>query len=119
MWGSALYFFLLWRNHLKLSISFRGFHLDLPMVRKILNIGAPAALEQLVIQMGFLVFTVIITSFGTTSIAAHQIGMRIQSFSFMPGFGFSMAATALVGQNLHIHLCTTDRGGFCIRVCSH
>jgi len=100
MWGSALYFFLLWRNHLRLSISFRGFHLDLPMVRKILNIGTPAALEQLVIQMGFLVFTIIITSFGTTSIAAHQIGMRIQSFSFMPGFGFSMAATALVGQNL-------------------
>ena len=100
MWGSLLYFFLLWRKYLRLSVSFRGFHFDFPMVKNIVNIGSPAALEQLIIQMGFLVFTVIITSFGTASIAAHQIGMRIQSFSFMPGFGFSMAATALVGQNL-------------------
>src|SRR5437667_10498052 len=38
--------------------------------------------------------------FGTQILAAHQIGLRIQSFAFMPGFGFAIAATALVGQNL-------------------
>ena len=100
IWGASLYFFLLLRNYLKISVSFRGFRPDVSTVKKVLHIGTPAALEQLVIQAGFLVFTVIITSFGTASIAAHQIGVRIQSFSFMPGFGFSMAATALVGQNL-------------------
>ncbi len=98
--GSAFYIVLLWRKKLRLHISFRGFSPDLTVVRKILAIGTPAAAEQLVIQMGFLVYTVIITSFGTESIAAHQIGMRIQSFSFMPGLGFAIAATALVGQNL-------------------
>jgi putative MATE family efflux protein len=98
--GSVLYIVLLWRKKLRLHISFRGFSPDLMVVRKILAIGTPAAAEQLVIQMGFLVYTVIITSFGTESIAAHHIGIRIQSFSFMPGLGFAIAATALVGQNL-------------------
>jgi putative MATE family efflux protein len=100
IWGTSLYFFLLSRNYLRISLSFKRFHLEFSTIKRVLHIGTPAALEQLVIQAGFLVFTVIITSFGTASIAAHQIGVRIQSFSFMPGFGFSMAATALVGQNL-------------------
>ena len=98
--GAFVYLLLLWRRKLKLYISFRGFKPDLSVVKKILNIGMPAATEQMVIQLGFLVYTIIITSFGTESIAAHQIGMRIQSFSFMPGLGFAIAATALVGQNL-------------------
>lgn len=98
--GASVYLLLFWKRKLRLYTSFKGFSFNMSLLRKVLDIGTPAALEQLVIQLGFLVFTVIITSFGTESIAAHQIGMRIQSFSFMPGFGFAIAATALVGQNL-------------------
>jgi putative MATE family efflux protein len=98
--GAFLYGLLLWRKNLRLYVSFKNFSLDFSLIKKILNIGMPAALEQLVIQIGLLVYMVIITSFGTESIAAHQIGIRIQSFAFMPGLGFSIAATALVGQNL-------------------
>lgn len=97
--GSAGYLLLLQKRKLRLSISM-GFSPDFSIFKRVLTVGVPAALEQFVIQIGFLIFTVIITSFGTESIAAHQIGMRIQSFSFMPGLGFSIAATALVGQNL-------------------
>lgn len=98
--GSFVYGVLLLERKLRLYISLKGFFPDFSLFRKVLNIGTPAAVEQLIIQMGFVVFTVIITTFGTECIAAHQIGMRIQSFSFMPGFGFAIAATALVGQNL-------------------
>ncbi len=98
--GCSIYLTLLWKRKLRLYISSRGFSPDISTFKKVLNIGVPAAMEQLVIQLGFLVFTVIITSFGTENIAAHQIGMRIQSFSFMPGLGFAVAATALVGQSL-------------------
>jgi putative MATE family efflux protein len=98
--GATLYIILLLRKQLKLYISFRGFSPDTEIIKRVLDIGSPAALEQLAIQIGFLVYMIIITSFGTVSIAAHQIGLRIQSFAFMPGFGFAIAATALVGQNL-------------------
>jgi putative MATE family efflux protein len=32
--------------------------------------------------------------------AAHQVGLNIESLSFLPGLGFAKAATALVGQRL-------------------
>jgi putative MATE family efflux protein len=46
------------------------------------------------------VYTVILSSLGTKVYAAHSIAMRIEGLAFMPGFGFGMAAMALVGQSL-------------------
>jgi len=45
-------------------------------------------------------FTAVITSFGTATLAGYQVGLRIEGIAFMPGFGFSIAAMALVGQSL-------------------
>jgi len=41
-----------------------------------------------------------VISLGTVHYASHQVCVNITSVSFMTGFGFSMAATALVGQSL-------------------
>jgi putative MATE family efflux protein len=70
------------------------------MVRRIFRIGWPAAFEQIMLQVAFLLWVAMVIKFGDQVLAAHQIGLRIQSFAFMPGFGFALAATALVGQNL-------------------
>lgn len=32
--------------------------------------------------------------------AAHQVGISVESLSYMPGFGIAIAATALVGQSV-------------------
>jgi putative MATE family efflux protein len=74
--------------------------LDTAMVRRIFRIGLPAGIEQLQLQMAMTVYTVILSSLGTMIYAAHSIAMRIESLAFMPGFGFGMAAMALVGQSL-------------------
>jgi len=37
---------------------------------------------------------------GASGVAAAQIGIRAESIAFMPGFGYSVAASALVGQSL-------------------
>jgi len=37
---------------------------------------------------------------GTVSYAAHQVALNAESLSFMPGAGFAVAATTLMGQNL-------------------
>jgi putative MATE family efflux protein len=47
-----------------------------------------------------LVFARIVISFGVAAYAAHQVGLNIESLSFLPGLGFAKAATALVGQRL-------------------
>jgi len=76
------------------------FRLDWPTIRGILNVGLPAAAENLIRQASQIIYTMLIAGLGTLAIAANQIAMSVQSLSFMPGFGFGMAATALVGQNL-------------------
>lgn len=74
--------------------------LDLNIIKRMFRVGIPAALEQFIMQGGFLLLQVIISGMGTAAIAVYQIGMSINSISFMPVWGFSMAATTLVGQNL-------------------
>src|SRR5437660_1695977 len=86
------------KHRLKLHLSGGWVHMD--AVRRIFRIGWPAALEQILLQVAFLLWVGMVVVFGTQILAAHQIGLRIQSFAFMPGFGFAIAATALVGQNL-------------------
>jgi putative MATE family efflux protein len=68
--------------------------------RRVLRVGGPAFLEQLLLNVGFLAYLLLIVHLGAASLSAHQIGLRIQSFAFMPGFGFAAAAAALVGQGL-------------------
>lgn len=71
-----------------------------PTMRRILRVGIPAATEQFAFQFGILVWIVLVVGFGPNALAAHQIGLSVQSFAFMPGLGLSIASAALVGQNL-------------------
>ena len=68
--------------------------------RRLVNIGLPSMFESLFRAGGMLLFSVIVFRLGTATAAAQQIVQQIALFSMMPGFGFSMAATALVGQSL-------------------
>jgi len=69
-------------------------------VRTLVRVALPAALEQLVFQGGFIVFTYLLVGYGTHALAAYGIGVQILSLCFVVGFGFSLAASTLVGQHL-------------------
>ena len=73
---------------------------DLDIIRQVLRIGVPAAGEQLLLRFGQLVLTTFITALGTTAVAAHQVTISALSVAYMPGWGFALAATTLVGQEL-------------------
>lgn len=79
-----------------LKIGFPDFHL----FRKIWQIGYPVALERVAQQSGQLFYSKFIIGFGTAAYAAHQIGLSIESLSFMPGAGMGIAAATLMGQAL-------------------
>jgi len=91
---------LWWRGMLSLKVGPGGSTWERTRVRRILDIGYPAGLEQFVWQGGFLVFLWIVSLYGTAPYAAYGIGVNILSFSFLVGFGFSIAASTLVGQRL-------------------
>ena len=71
-----------------------------PRVRALLRIGVPAAVEQLFWQGGLVAFLYVVARYGRDPFAAYNIGVQILSFSFVVGFGFSVAASTLVGQHL-------------------
>ena len=69
-------------------------------LRSVFKIGLPASLERMITVTSFMVFVMVITRYGTEALAGYQVGLRIEGLAFMPGFGFAIAAMALVGQNL-------------------
>ena len=97
----AMFLTVLFSGRSRIRISFRGGHrFDWPVLKRVLSIGIPAAVEQLILRGGQVIYVRIVSSIGTAVLAAHQIGMNILSLSFMPGQAFSIAATTLVGQGL-------------------
>ena len=68
-------------------------------IKQILKLGVPIAAESFLFTLLFMLMTRIIAGFGYGAIAAHQVGMQVESLSFMIGGGFASALTAFIGQN--------------------
>jgi MATE family, multidrug efflux pump len=91
----------LWRGRNGVSISGRGgWRPDFGVARQVLTIGVPAAMEQVLVSSGFLVLALVVARLGTEVLAAQRITFNALSLSFLPGIGFGIAATALVGQSV-------------------
>ena len=73
---------------------------DREWLGRMLRLSLPMAGESIVTRLGFILFMRIVSALGETSLAAHQIAVNVESLSFMPGFGLSVASTTLVGQSL-------------------
>ncbi len=73
---------------------------DLYIIKRVLRISLPAAIDAFLTQLGYLAFLKIVAMLGTASLAAHQIAVRVESFSFMPGYALAVSTATLVGQSL-------------------
>ena len=74
------------------------FRLQKQVISGVLSIGIPSAIEQTGIHIAQIAFSMIVASLGTMAIAAQQIMHTAFTMINLPGIGFSMAATTLVGQ---------------------
>lgn len=91
----------LWKGRAGLTLrGLRGWLPEGLLARRVVNLGAPAALEQVAISAGFTVLAAVVAHLGTDSLAAQRIVGNALGLSLLPGFGFGIAATALVGQSL-------------------
>ncbi len=99
--GAAVLLIILWRGRRKVGIGGRaGWRPDADLMRRIIKIGLPSMLEQFFMSGGMLLYSVIVIGMGTAVYAAQRITFNALSISFMPGFGFAMAATTITGQAL-------------------
>ncbi len=84
-----------------LHINFKlNWYIDKPTIWTLLKVGIPASVEKLIMRSGQLVYGGMIISIGTSAYVAHNIAGTIESFSYLPGMGFGVAASTLVGQSL-------------------
>ena len=91
---------IVWRMNLVKAKYSSLFVLDVKRIKKIFEVGFPSALEQVIFQLGINAFLIIVAQYGTTAYAAYGVGIQILAFSFVIGFGFSMAGASLVGQHM-------------------
>jgi len=99
--GLALALFTAFRAHTPVQFCIdRDWRLKTKWIKRILNVGMTSMLEQLIMQIGFVIFARQVSGLGTSIFAAHQIGLSINGLSWMPGQAFGVASTTLVGQSL-------------------
>ncbi len=102
--ASVLYVIFLRRTALREALTFKRGKaiLDWAWGWRIGRIGLPASVQQLLRVGSMLAFQGVLarTPAGSAAVAALGVGLVSESIAFMPGFGYSIAASAFVGQNL-------------------
>ena len=98
--GLMLYFLLCRSDILRLKgRPHRSFRPQADVVNNAVKIGAPMALQHVLMGGAQIVSTIIVAPLGTIAIAAHSLAITVESLCYMPGYGISDAATTLVGQS--------------------
>jgi MATE family multidrug resistance protein len=72
--------------------------LELWLVRELLRLGMPAALQLLLEISAFATATFLIGKLGAVPLAGHQIALNVASFTYMVPLGISSAAAIRVGH---------------------
>ncbi len=93
--AGSLYLLLRCRPIFKESSTLR-----LDLIRSIWAVGASVSGERIIQQAGIFVYTKLVLLYGTVAYAAHQVGLSIESLSFLPGYGLAIAAATMVGQSI-------------------
>jgi putative MATE family efflux protein len=95
----AVVFLLQGKGDLKIHWNLlKGF--DVSLVKRIFSLGVPSFTEHFFNNFSTILSVYLIVSAGTLSFASHQVGVTVESLSFMPGIGIAIAATALVGKSI-------------------
>ncbi len=110
--GAAVMTAMLFSGVSRIQVRLGEFQFHRGTIRRILRIGGPAALGGMATFAGHFLFLMLIArlspaGFDGATFAAHVVGVRVESLSYLPVEAFGIAAATLVGQSLGAGL--TDR----------
>lgn len=97
--ATGIYIYILYIKDSKFKLEFKLFF-DKKIIKPLFRISWPGAIEQSLMQLSFVVVGIIITDLTSDSEALFRILIQIESLSFMPAVGISIAAATLVGKSL-------------------
>ena len=102
-------------NKADMTVRFRFSRLGLrwASVKKVLDIGFPAALTNVVGPLSLAALTAILAGrFREAGAISFAIGFRAEFFAYLPAVGFGVASLALLGQNTGARRFERVRAGF-------
>lgn len=73
-------------------------HFEWKMIKKILYIGVPNGMENSMFQLGKIIVLSLVSTFGTSSIAANAVGNVLAGFQVLPGMAISLVVTTVISR---------------------
>ena len=104
--------FLAWyllSGNSRLTLNFKGFKFQRDMFFDILKVGAVACLSPLQTVLTVLIFTKILASYGTETLAGYGMGSRLEFLLVPISFAFGVASLPMVGMAMGAGLVTRAR----------
>jgi putative MATE family efflux protein len=98
--GATAVLLALTRGRAGLQLELRLFWPDLGLLRRLLRVSIPAAVDSLSVAAGQLWFLSIVNHLSDAAKAAHGIALGWEALGYLSGAAFGTAAMTLVGQNL-------------------
>ncbi len=98
--GALVVLVVLARGRAGLQLRLRLLWPDGRLIRRLLRVSVPAAVDSLSLASGQLCFLSIVNRLGDTASTAHGIALGWEALAWLPGGAFGTAAMTLVGQNL-------------------
>lgn len=85
------------------KVEFKDISIDMPILKKIIEIGIPTALQQSIVSFSNVIVQSYINSFGANAVAGYTSYVKIDGFLQLPIQSFAMAITTFTGQNIGAH----------------
>lgn len=101
------------RRGFNFPFSAKDIRLEGRLARKVLTLGAPIALQDALVNVSFLIITVIVNQMGVIASASVGVVEKIIVFAMLPPAAISSAVAAMTAQNYGAGL--TDRMSSCLR----
>ncbi|QCC50722.1 MATE family efflux transporter [Halapricum salinum] len=96
--AAVVFFALLASGRFTVQLRLQRPLFDLDLLGEIARVASPLAGMRLLQSLGRFPFLFVLGVFGTPVLAAYAIGRRVVLLALMPAWGFSTAASTLVGQ---------------------
>ncbi|HPE15580.1 MAG TPA: MATE family efflux transporter [Oscillospiraceae bacterium] len=77
-----------------------SFRPDGAILRRAFSLGLPTSLERASLNLGQVFVTRVVATLGTAALAANHVAVTAEALCYLPAYGISAAATALVGQSV-------------------
>jgi len=88
------------RTHKLVRFHLIGLTFSKDIFIKSIRVGIPSGLQHTFVALGMMALISIVNTFGTATIAAYTIAVRVDSFAAMPAMNLSRALSTFVGQNI-------------------